>query len=163
LRVLLRLLMLPLLLRVLLRLLMLPLLLRVLLRLLMLPLLLRLSMLLLLRVLLWLALLMLLLLRVLLWLALLVLLLRLAFLFALSLCIGGSDSDQQTQNSCAGDSNYFHKGYLVYGWLCSLAANAAAANFLWSRRPSRRSMWVDAFSLLKLCFLRLASPSNVDI
>ena len=57
------------------------------------------------------------------------LLFRMVLLFALLalLCVGRiGDSENQRQNGCAGDSNYFHYGYLYYCSLLTLAPTQAS-------------------------------------
>jgi hypothetical protein len=55
-------------------------------------------------------------------LALLLFAMVLLFALLLMLCVGrSSDSEKQTQDGCAGDSNYFHRCYLHYCWLRTLA------------------------------------------
>src|SRR5712692_956200 len=51
----------------------------------------------------------------------------LLFAVLLLLCVGrSSDSEKQRQNGCAGDSNYFHRCYLRYCWIRTLALAQAS-------------------------------------
>ncbi len=56
------------------------------------------------------------------------LLFRVVLLFVLLLVLRvgrSSHSEKQTQNGCAGDSNYFHRYYLHYCWLRYACSNAS--------------------------------------